>query len=281
MPSINLKIREALNSINQTINIKKFAPKIGIVCGSGLNELAEKIDSIFSLPYQEIKWMPKSTVSGHEGQFVFGYISKVPVVMMQGRIHMYEGYSTQDVVFPIRLMKKMGVEVLIVTNAAGGITFKEPGSLMLIKDHISLVPSPLIGPNADSFGDRFPDMTDAYDQEYRTIIKKIAKESNINLEEGVYMQFQGPQFETPAEVRFAKTIGADAVGMSTAVEVIAARHANMKVVGISCITNPAAGTVEGVKLDHLDVLSETKKANENLEILGNKFIKELKVMYKW
>ena len=224
-------IEERLNSCFDSIRERlPFRPKTALVLGSGLGGYAESGDIRTEgfLDYQEIEGFPRSTVEGHRGRFVFGHVGEVPVVCMQGRIHYYEGYAMSDVVLPIRLMRLMG-------------------------DHISsLVPSPLIGPNLEGLGPRFCDMTDTYDSEYRTLLKETAARIGVPLKEGVYIQFSGPQYETPAEIRMARALGADAAGMSTACEAIAAHHAGMRVCGISCITNMAAG-VTGEKLSHEEV----------------------------
>lgn len=223
-----------------------FVPKIALVLGSGLGDYAEGIRKEAVLDYQEIAGFPKSTVEGHQGRFIFGYVKDVPVVCMQGRVHYYEGYSMSDVVLPVRLMKLMGAEILFLTNAAGGVNMDfAPGDLMLIRDHISvLTPSPLIGPNSNSLGPRFCDMSDTYDARLREVIRRTAENMDISLQEGVYMQFTGPQYETPAEIRMARVLGADAVGMSTACEAVAANHMGMHICGISCITNMAAGVTD-------------------------------------
>lgn len=237
-----------------------FRPEIALVLGSGLGDFADRIRVVQTVKYCDIESFPTSTVEGHKGQYVFGYVEDVPVVVMQGRVHYYEGYDMQDVVLPIRLMKLMGAEVLMVTNASGGIceTF-HAGDLMLICDQISsFVPSPLRGENIEELGTRFPDMTEAYDPELRNIIRTVAEKENIPLQEGVYIQLAGPQFETPAEIRMARALGADAVGMSTACEVIAARHMGMRVCGISCVSNMAAGMTGG------PLLHEEVQQNANL-----------------
>lgn len=251
MNPIYEKLTGCYESIRQKL---PFEPKTALVLGSGLGGYADSIRVEESLDYQDIEGFPRSTVEGHKGRFVFGFVEGVPVVCMQGRVHYYEGYAMSDVVLPIRLMRLMGAETLFLTNAAGGInTAYEPGDLMLIRDHISsLVPSPLIGPNLDAMGPRFCDMTDTYDARYRSILKETARNVGIPLQEGVYIQFSGPQYETPAEIRMARTLGADAAGMSTACEAIAAHHAGMRVCGISCITNMAAG-VTGKQLSHAEV----------------------------
>ena len=220
-----------------------FKPEIAIVLGSGLGDYADRVEQVATLDYSEIEDFPVSTALGHKGRFVFGYIENVPVVVMQGRVHYYEGYDITDVVLPIRLMGLLGAKVLFLTNASGGMMDgMEVGDLMLISGHISsLVPSPLIGKNLDELGVRFPDMSDVYDTELRDIIKNVAKESEVPLKEGVYIQTTGPNYETPQEIKMYKMLGADAVGMSTAVEAMVANHMGMKVCGISCISNLAAG----------------------------------------
>ncbi len=232
--------------VNEIRKITDFEPEIAIVLGSGLGDLANKIDIVATVPYNEISNMPQSTAPGHIGQFVFGNIGDKKVVLMQGRVHLYEGYTAQEVVMPIRLMKAIGVSKLILTNASGGINKDfNAGDFMLIDDHISMfVDSPLIGKNDESIGVRFPDMSNAYDKEQKNIIKKVALENNIELKHGVYAQLKGPQFESPAEIKALSIIGADAVGMSTVIESIAANHCGMKVCGISLITNLACGILD-------------------------------------
>ena len=272
------KLNLAFYSLKQQID---FVPKIAIVCGTGLGKLAELIEDKKAVPYFNIEGMPISTVDGHAGRFVFGYARGIPVVVMQGRVHMYEGYSSQDAVMPIRLMKMMGAEILMLSNAAGGISYTEMGTIMLIKDQISsLVPSPLIGPNIESLGVRFPDMSNIYDKHLRDIVKEASKELNIPIEEGVYMQFMGPQYETPAEVQMAKKLGADAVGMSTGNEAIAAVHMGMKVVGISCISNGAAGITDE-PLDHLKVKENMHIAVDKVGKLAGLVLEKIKREYKW
>jgi purine-nucleoside phosphorylase len=231
-----------------------FKPAVALVLGSGLGSLADEIETASTIEYKDIEGFPQSTVAGHMGRFVFGYMNQVPVVIMQGRVHYYEGYSISDVVLPIRLMRQMGADTLFLTNAAGGINrdFK-PGTLMMLIDQISsFVPSPLIGENIDELGTRFPDMSEIYDKELQHIIRSSAEECGIPLQEGVYIQFTGPAYETPAEVRMAAMLGADACGMSTACEAVVAKHMGMKVCGISCITNMAAG-IQGAPLSHHEV----------------------------
>ena len=264
-------IYEKLTGCYESIREKiPLVPKTALVLGSGLGGYADtdNIRIAGTLDYRDMEGFPRSTVEGHKGRFVFGYVGEVPVVCMQGRVHYYEGYAMSDVVLPIRLMRLMGAETLFLTNAAGGInTDYRPGDLMLIRDHIAqMVPSPLIGPNLDSLGPRFCDMTDTYDAEYRAILRETAGKAGIPLQEGVYIQFSGPQYETPAEIRMARTLGADAAGMSTACEAIAAHHAGMRVCGISCITNMAAG-VTGEKLSHEEVQETADRTAERFQKL--------------
>ncbi len=254
-----------------------FIPKVALVLGSGLGQFAETADIIGEIPYTDIDGFPVSTVAGHEGRFLFGYIGEVPSIMMQGRVHYYEGYSMQDVVLPIRLMKMMGAEILFLTNAAGGVNKDySAGDFMLITDQIaSFVPSPLIGPNLDKLGDRFPDMSEIYDKELQAIIRETAKEQHIPLRQGVYLQFTGPNYESPAEVRLASLLGADAVGMSTACEAIAANHIGMKVCGISCITNMACG-ISASPLSHKEVQETADKKAVLFKTLVKQSIAKMK-----
>lgn len=234
------RIRNCLAAVRR---ITDFVPEVAVVLGSGLGGFADQIEAVASVPYTELPGFPVSTAPGHVGRFVLGYVEKTPVVVMQGRVHLYEGYSAQDVVLPARLMQAMGAKIFFVTNASGGIREDlTAGTLMSITDHLSpFVPNPLIGANLDELGDRFPDMTHTYDPALRAILRETAEKDGIDLKEGVYIQFTGPSYETPAEIRAARTMGADAVGMSTVVEVIAANHAGMRVCGVSCIANRAAG----------------------------------------
>ncbi|MEG2413131.1 MAG: purine-nucleoside phosphorylase [Clostridia bacterium] len=243
-----------------------FEPQIAIVLGTGLGDFGKAVDIEQEIAYADVDGLPVSTVEGHCGKFLLGKINGVKVVAMQGRVHYYEGYSSQEVVLPVRLMGMLGAKVLLVTNAAGGITFPTVGTLMQIVDHISLVPSPLIGKNIASLGKRFPDMTRPYDFEIGEILQDCARDLAIELKQGVYVQFPGPNFETASEVRFAKIIGGGAVGMSTAIEVIAARHMGMRVAGISCITNPACGIGEE-ELSHVDVQKAADMVGESLQKL--------------
>lgn len=251
MNKVYEKLMTCVESVQKKID---FRPEVALILGSGLGDYADEIAISHTLDYTEIAGFPTSTVEGHKGRFVFGYVKKVPVVIMQGRVHFYEGYPMSDVVLPVRLMGMLGTRKLILTNAAGGINFDyRPGDFMLIKDHITTaVPNPLIGENLGKLGVRFPDMSEVYSARMRDVIKKAAEGLGIELREGVYVQLTGPSYETPAEIRMCRAWGADAVGMSTACEAMAARHMGMEVCGISCITNLAAGMSSG-QLDHKEV----------------------------
>lgn len=236
-------LKKQVDAIKEITN---FEPEIAIVLGSGLGQLANKVENAISIPYSRIEGMPISTAPSHKGQFVLGSLAGKKVILMQGRVHLYEGYSPQEIIMPIRLMNALGAKALILTNAAGGINkdFKV-GDFMIIEDHIScFVPSPLIGKNDDEIGTRFPDMSNAFDKELQKIIKSVALKNDIDLKSGVYAQLTGPQFESPAEIRMLSRLGADAVGMSTVIEDIAANHCGMKVCGISLITNLACGLLD-------------------------------------
>ncbi|MCQ5201195.1 purine-nucleoside phosphorylase [Mordavella massiliensis] len=245
-----------------------FRPQVGIVLGSGLGGYADNMEISCEIPYHEIPGFPVSTVQGHDGKFLFGYVKNTPVILMKGRVHYYEGYPMEDVVLPVRLMGLLGADTVILTNAAGGInrTF-QAGDLMLITDHISTaVPNPLRGENIDELGTRFPDMSHVYDPELQEAAKEAAARQGISLREGIYVQCSGPSYETPAEIRMLGALGADAVGMSTVCEAIAARHMGMKVCGISCITNMAAGILDQ-PLDHREVQKSADQAKEKFENL--------------
>ncbi|MCI6714265.1 MAG: purine-nucleoside phosphorylase [Lachnospiraceae bacterium] len=245
-----------------------FEPKVAIVLGSGLGNFAKVVDVKAELPYSEIEGFPVSTVPGHAGKFIFGYIQEVPVVLMQGRVHYYEGYPITDVVLPTRLMKMMGAKILFLTNASGGINpAYHAGAFMMLKDHIScFAPNPLIGPNLDELGTRFPDMSHVYDEDLQEIIRSTAKENDIELFEGVYAQLTGPSFESPAEIQMLHKMGVDAVGMSTVVEAIAANHMGMKICGVSCVCNLAAG-MSPTPLTHEEVQEAANAAAPKFEKL--------------
>lgn len=245
------KLETCLASVREKTS---FEPDVALILGSGLGDYADGIKIEATVDYTDIEGFPTSTVVGHKGRFVFGYVGDVKVVIMQGRVHYYEGYPMTDVVLPTRLMGMMGAKKLILTNAAGGVNFDyKPGDFMLITDHITTgIPSPLIGKNLDEFGPRFPDMSEVYSLRMRNIIKKEAEALGIELKEGVYVQMTGPAYETPAEVRMCRTWGGDAVGMSTACEALVAKHMGLEVCGISCITNLAAG-MSSEQLDHKEV----------------------------
>ena len=234
------ELERTFESVKKKIS---FQPEAALILGSGLGNFAEKVEIVETLDYKDIEGFPVSTVPGHKGRFIFGYVEDVPMVIMQGRVHYYEGYSMKEVTLPIRLMKLMGAKLLFLTNASGGVnTSYHAGDFMLMKDHIStFIPSPLIGANDEDLGPRFPDMSDVYRKEIRGIIRRVAEEEQIPLREGVYVQLTGPAYETPAEIHMVRTLGADAVGMSTVCEAIVANHMGMAVCGISCITNMASG----------------------------------------
>ncbi len=258
MNQVYEKVVKCYNSIKDRI---PFQPKVALVLGSGLGNYADTMDVKGEISYSEIEDFPVSTVPGHEGKFIFGYVEKTPVVCMKGRVHFYEGYPVSDVVLPTRLMKMMGAEILFLTNASGGINPDfSAGCFMLIRDHIScFAPNPLIGSNIDELGCRFPDMSKVYDPELQTIIRSKAEEYKIPLKEGIYVQLTGPSFESPAEIRMLRTLGADAVGMSTVVEAIAANHMGMRICGISCVANLAAGMTDN-PLTHDEVQDAANKA---------------------
>lgn len=264
------------NCLKQIRQKTKFNPKIALVLGSGLGGFADSIEIETTINYNEIDDFPVSTVEGHTGRFVLGYINEIPLIIMQGRVHYYEGYTMQDVVLPIRLMHLMGAEILFVTNASGGINEKfSAGDFMLIDDHISLfVPSPLIGQNLDELGTRFPDMTQVYDTELKQAILSAAAELNQEIKRGIYVQLTGPSYESPAEIRMLKALGADAVGMSTVCEAITARHCGMRVCGISCVSNAAAGLSDSL-LSHDEVQLAMNSAGERLQSLLCQAIKQI------
>lgn len=264
------KLRKALESVRSQTS---FVPEIGLVLGSGLGEYGESIQREKVVPYKEIEGFPVSTVKGHKGQYIFGYVRNIPVVIMQGRVHYYEGYKMSEVVLPIRLMGLMGIQKLILTNAAGGIhSGFRPGDFMMLTDHITTgIPSPLIGPNLEALGPRFPDMSEVYSRRLQNAIRTASQKCGIDLKEGVYVQFTGPNYETPAEIRMARMWGADAVGMSTACEAMAARHMGLEVCAISCITNMAAG-ISKEELNHNEVQQAAEQAGKKFKELVTQVI---------
>ncbi len=272
-----MNVKQQLEACYMHVSEKiSFQPTIALVLGSGLGAFADRIDVVETLDYADIPGFPVSTVEGHAGRFVFGYCEGVPVAVMQGRVHMYEGYSPQEAVLPIRLLRLLGAEILFLTNAAGGIQpGMKAGEFMLITDQISsFVPSPLRGPNMNSVGVRFPDMSEIYSKRLNRIIRKIAVNADIPLKEGVYVQTPGPAYESPAEIRMFRLLGADAVGMSTAIEAIAARHCGMEICGISCISNLAAG-ISPHPLTHEEVKEAGDKAAPMFELLVRETIAEI------
>lgn len=252
-----------------------FVPDIALILGSGLGDYADTIKQEAVLEYKDIEGFPVSTVAGHKGRFVFGYVGDVKVVVMQGRVHYYEGYPMEDVVLPVRLMKLMGAKVLFLTNASGGVNFDySAGDFMLISDQICMAPSPLIGENLDELGPRFPDMSNIYDRDLRKTVRDTAASLGIKLQEGVYIQLTGPNYESPAEIRMVRTLGADAVGMSTACEAIAANHCGLKTVGISCVSNLACGMTDK-PLSHAEVQETADKAAPLFRQLVTESIKNI------
>jgi purine-nucleoside phosphorylase len=243
-------------------------PQVGLVLGSGLGGFADSLAGATRIPYSEISGFPRSTAIGHAGTMVIGHAGSIPVAVMQGRVHIYEGYSPQQVAFPMRVFGRMGIRSVILTNAAGGINLTyQQGALVLISDHINLQGSnPLVGPNDDRFGVRFPDMSHAYAKDYRALAKEEAARLGMTLHEGVYAALLGPSYETPAEIRYLRTIGADLVGMSTAFEVIAARHMGIKMLGISCVTNMASGILDQ-PLSHQEVMETGERVKSSFEAL--------------
>lgn len=274
MKTLSQRIEEATNFIKAKHN---KAPAVGVVLGSGLGDFVNKIKNPTIIPYGEIPNFKKVTVKGHDGNLIIGTVGDQTVAALQGRFHYYEGNSLDEVVFPIRVLAKLGIKSLVLSNAAGGINLSfNAGDLMLIEDHINLTGiNPLVGPNDESIGPRFPDMTFAYNPELNQLVKETAKELNINIQKGVYVGVSGPTYETPAEIRFFRTIGGDACGMSTVPETIVANHIGLRVVGVSCITNMAAG-IKNEKLSHDDIKGEANKVMENFSNLIEKTIIKIK-----
>lgn len=274
MSKVYEKLMNCYNCVREKID---FVPKVAIVLGSGLGDYANKIKVVCELSYDQIDGFPVSTVPGHAGKFIFGYVGEVPVVCMKGRVHYYEGYPISDVVLPIRLMKLLGAEILFLTNAAGGVnTDFHPGDLMMITDHIAcFAPNPLLGSNVDELGKRFPDMSNVYDDDLQEIIREKAKACDIPIQEGVYTYLTGPSYESPADIRMLRVLGTDAVGMSTVPEAIAANHMGMKICGISCITNMAAGILKQ-PLNHEEVQETADKVASNFQKLVTEVVKNFK-----
>ncbi|MBR6147281.1 MAG: purine-nucleoside phosphorylase [Lachnospiraceae bacterium] len=272
MNPIYEKLQKCLESVRAKTD---FVPKVAIVLGSGLGDYANDIKVECEIDYHDIEGFPVSTVPGHAGKFIFGYVGEVPVVCMKGRVHYYEGYPISDVVLPTRLMKLMGAKVLFLTNASGGLnTSFCAGDFMMLTDHIAcFAPNPLIGANIDELGTRFPDMSHVYDKDLRDIIESTAKENNIKLQKGVYAQLTGPSFESPAEIRMLRTLGVDAVGMSTVVEAIAANHMGMKICCISCVCNLAAGMTDN-PLTHEEVQAAANEAAPKFKKLLTESVKK-------
>ena len=271
---------DLLNNIKTAVEFiqkkSKYTPEIGLILGSGLGSLADSIEDAEYYDYSSLPNFPVSTVEGHAGRLVIGKLKGKIVVAMQGRFHFYEGYSMTDVTFPVRVMKLLGVKTLVVTNAAGTVnTSFNPGDLMIITDHIKLSGSnPLIGRNLDSFGVRFPDMSEAYNKNLVSLVKDVASSQGLDIKEGVYAMMSGPTYETPAEIRMVRVMGADAVGMSTVPEVIIAKHSGMNVVGISCLTNMAAGILDQ-PLNHEEVIETSNMAKNNFINLMTSLIERL------
>ena len=267
------KLMKCFEGVKKRID---FEPQVALVLGSGLGDYGDTMKIVDALEYSEIEGFPVSTVPGHRGRFIFGYVGDVPVVCMQGRVHYYEGYEISDVVLPIRLMKLMGAKVLFLTNAAGGVQLgMKAGDLMAITGHIAtFVPSPLIGENIDELGPRFPDMSEVYNRNLIQIVKKQAVEVGIDLKEGTYVQLTGPAYETPQEIAMLRMLGASAVGMSTVCEAIAANHMGMKIVGISCITNLAAG-ITPFTLTHEEVQRTADEVAPKFKALVTQTIEEI------
>jgi purine-nucleoside phosphorylase len=266
------RIKETVDYINKKINAK---PLVGIILGSGLGQLADEINVSMRIPYKEIPNFPVSTIKGHQGQLIFGRINGAEVVAMQGRFHFYEGYSMQEVTFPVRVMKSLGIQYLFVSNASGGVNPEfEIGDIMFITDHVNLMPNPLLGANEESFGPRFVDMSEAYDRNLLKMANKVARHHGINFKTGVYAAVSGPTYETPAEYRYIKSLGADAVGMSTVPEVIVARHMRLPVFAVSVISDLG---VEGkiVEISHDEVIDAASLVAPKLNLIIKDLVREL------
>jgi purine-nucleoside phosphorylase len=276
MPSGDDEFSRAESAAKFLLSQFKLRPQIGLILGTGLGSFADELAEAVRIPYTAIPCFPRSTAIGHAGQMVIGYVGKVPVAAMQGRVHLYEGYSAQQVAFPVRVFGRMGIRAIVVANAAGGINSEyKQGALVLISDHINLQgQNPLVGPNDDRFGLRFPDMTQAYSKRLREIAQGAAQRIGTNLTEGVYAALLGPSYETPAEIRYLRSIGADLVGMSTIPEVIAASHIGIRVLAISCVTNMAAGILDK-PLSHVEVFETAERVRGDFVALLRAVIAEI------
>lgn len=271
-----LERKHAVHAAQYIAEHISIQPRLGLILGSGLGVLAEQIEESHQIPYKHIPHFPVSTVAGHAGQLVVGFLSGCPVIAMQGRFHAYEGYTFEQVTFPVRVMNELGVDTVIVTNAAGGINESfQSGDLMVIRDHINFTfRNPLIGENEAEWGPRFPDMSTAYDPSLRELAHQVAQAEGIPLQTGVYAGVIGPSYETPAEIRMLRQLGGDAVGMSTVPEVIVARHMGMRVLGISCITNMAAGILPQ-PLSHEEVVETAERVRETFLLLVREIVAKI------
>lgn len=266
-------VQQAVASIRSRTN---FVPRVAGILGSGLGYLADEIDVEIAIPYEEIENFPQTSVAGHNGKLVLGHVGELPVAILSGRVHYYEGLTPHEVVLPIRVLRSLGADTAIITNASGGLKAEfNPGDLMLITDHINLTGyNPLIGHNIEEWGVRFPDMTEAYTKELRDLALSVAQEIGCELHQGVYIGASGPSYETPAEIRMFAMMGGDAIGMSTVPEVIAARHMGMKVLAISCVANPAAGIAEG-ELSHEEVTAAVHSKRDAFGALVREILQRL------
>jgi purine-nucleoside phosphorylase len=271
-PPLLARLDEAVRSV---LSRTPHRPRIGLVLGSGLGAFAKSLEQATAIPYAQIPHFPVSTIVGHSGELVVGLSGGVPVAVMAGRVHYYEGYSPEQVVFPIRVLGRLGVTTVVLTNAAGSVNVSfSPGELMIIEDHINYMGmNPLMGPNEEALGQRFFDLSVAYDKGLRRLAEEACRRAGVPVRKGVYMAFSGPSFETPAEIRMARTLGADAVGMSTVPEVIAARHLGLRVMGLSILTNMAAGVLDQT-LDHHEVLEVGERVKGSLLGVLHEIVRE-------